>query len=118
MHSTFGSMCQRLRFATEGANYTTASANLAFLERDPTERGPRALFKAEACKIVMQDIQRTLVDAERVLETLDATFEHQQLNSEMELLRGLVRDAESALRDVRADMQEAEEQVSHLEEGV
>lgn len=41
-----------LEIAVQGSEYVSASANLAFLERDPTECGPRAQLEVESSEMI------------------------------------------------------------------
>ena len=51
-----------LEFALEGSKNVGASANLAFLERDPTERGPREQFEIDGSTMIRHSIPSALSD--------------------------------------------------------
>lgn len=111
---------QRLEFAIEGAHHMSASANLSFLERDPTQRGPRAQFERDAAVFIRNDISAALRDVKREISARGN--EHLALASEefslhVQALKSLVRPAEEAIDKMRLKIVKVDEKLNRLERG-
>eukprot|EP00177_Eucheuma_denticulatum_P003665 GFKZ01006646.1.p1 GENE.GFKZ01006646.1~~GFKZ01006646.1.p1 ORF type:complete len:171 (+),score=25.82 GFKZ01006646.1:165-677(+) len=109
---------QRLEFAIEGAHEISASANLSFLERDPTQRGPRAQFERDAAVLVRNDISAALRDVKREISAEGSehrTVASEEISSHVQALKSLVGPAEEAVEKMRLKIIKVDEKLSKLE---
>lgn len=109
-----------LLHALEGARHTAASANIAYLERDPVERPPRQQFNVEASESAAVLLAAALRDARAVVQageegdrrgegkaeqgTEDGRIDGVQ---ELEELAKLVRQGETRLDQVFGEIRQA-----------
>lgn len=108
---------RNLAFAIEGAKNPSASANLAFLERDPTDRGPRAQFELEAAVAVRSYISVALQEARLAIDASVASSEPVP-SANVNALQILVKTGEDAIKDMNEAIGGAHKRLNQLKNGV
>lgn len=110
----------KLEFSLEGSKNTAASANLAFLERDPSNRPPRAVFQVEASSMTKQYIVSSMKEAKAACDNslrnciLVSTEEIQVRKS----LQMLLSTAEENIKNLDREIENAMKNLSKLDNGL
>lgn len=103
---TLTKVLQRMHFAIDGSKHTNASANLAFLERDPTDREPRVQFEKDAISFAIRDIQQAKQQANVFLSTHDVVENSDEQQCEISSLRLLLSEADATVQDLQTRFRE------------
>lgn len=110
---------RNLEFAIDGVNHISASANLAFLERDPSQRGPRAQFNVDAAVSIRNNLNATLRDATRTISKEERkSGQSVQVLDRMRSLKSLLQYAEKAVRELHEHIRVAEEKLDKFDRGI
>lgn len=106
-----------LEFALEGSKNVGASANLAFVERDPTERGPREQFEIDASIMIRNSIHTALSDARVILHDANSSRSSEVKDDELKSLLRLANVAERTISELTTSIDESHKRLAHLQHG-
>lgn len=110
---------RNLKFALDGVKHVSPSANLAYLERDPTQRGPRAQFQVEAALNIRNNLNAAIRDATRFISARKrGNSQSAQVLVQVQSLELLLQPAEEAMLELHEQIREAQDKLDKLSRGI
>lgn len=113
------SAAERLEFVLEEARTVSVTADLAYLERDPTDRGSRSEFLLDAMLFAQTDLAAALHQADRALahaqSSADSDGSHM---SDVQQLADKLAATRAAQKDLERDIENAKDSVESMRKGL